>query len=329
MELPRPRAIRQGLAVYCFGDGEPTLLVPGPHRFQRPGLRSADALIEGLLGLGRSVVTFDPPGSGNSTRPADLGMSEMHSCVDEALDACGVTGPVDALGHSMAGLVLLAYLLDRPQRLHRVVLVGTGSGGPAYMRAPGAMWNSGHRAFPAVAALGSLHLLLRRRGSERALTNLIERHSFHDRRQARPEHPSGRVTGCCRRRATPTGTRSPAGSTSPGVSAPRHAPCSSCAARTTRSSRPRAPTSWRPGSPGPASSCSRPPATTPSSRSRRPSGTRSGRSSDDPPPERPAATHRRRGSTRYSGGRPPGAGPGHRRQASSSAALLAPPDPSG
>lgn len=187
MGPPRPRAIRDGLAVYCFGDGEPTLLMPGPHRFQRPGLRSADALIDGLVHLDRTVVTFDPPGSGCSTRPADLGMSEMHGCADEALEVCGVTDPVDALGHSMAGLVLLAYLLDRPQRLHRAVLVGTGSGGPAYMRAPGAMWNRGHPAFPAVAALGSLHLLLRRRGSERALNNLIERHSFHDPGQARPE----------------------------------------------------------------------------------------------------------------------------------------------
>ncbi len=187
MAPPEPLTVRRGLAVYRFGAGQPTLLVPGPHRFQRPGLRSADALIDGLVATGRAVVTFDPPGSGLSTRPAELGLAEMHGCIEEALEVSSVTGPVDALGHSMGGLVLLAHLLDRPDRLRRVVLVGTGSGGPAYMGAPGAMWNRGHPAFPAVAALGSLHLLLRRRGSELALTNLIERHSYQDRRHARPQ----------------------------------------------------------------------------------------------------------------------------------------------
>jgi pimeloyl-ACP methyl ester carboxylesterase len=187
-----PLTIRRGLAVYRIGDGEPVLLMPGPHRFQRPGLRSADALIDGLVDLGRTVVTFDPPGSGRSSRPADLGMAEMHGCAAEALDACEVSDPVDALGHSMAGLVLLAHLLEHPAQLRRVVLVGTGSGGPAYMNAPGALWNRGHPSFPAVAVLGSLHLLVRRRGSELALTNLIERRSYYDPALAQAERISPR-----------------------------------------------------------------------------------------------------------------------------------------
>jgi pimeloyl-ACP methyl ester carboxylesterase len=64
-----PCRICHPLAVYRIGEGRPVLFMPGPHRFQRPGLRSADALIAGLTGLGRSVITFDPPGSGQSTRP--------------------------------------------------------------------------------------------------------------------------------------------------------------------------------------------------------------------------------------------------------------------
>jgi pimeloyl-ACP methyl ester carboxylesterase len=181
-----PSVVSDGLAVYVTGTGRSVFVMPGPHRFQRPGLRSADALIGGLVGLGRSVVTFDPPGSGRSTRPADLGMAEMRACAAEALSVAGVTGPMDALGHSMGGMALLAFALDDPDRVGRLVLVGTGRGGRTYLRAAGAMWNHHHRAFPAVAALGSVHLVLGRRGSERALNNLIERHSFVDRAYGRP-----------------------------------------------------------------------------------------------------------------------------------------------
>jgi pimeloyl-ACP methyl ester carboxylesterase len=160
--------------------------MPGPHRYQRPGLRSADALIDGLVGLGRRVITFDPPGSGRSTRPALLSMSEMHQCADEALGEAGVEGPVDAAGHSMGGLALLAYALARPARSRRLVLVGTGSGGPALKNAPGAIHRRGHPDFWRIAVLGSLQLAWPFRAPERLVLNLIERASFVDRRWLRP-----------------------------------------------------------------------------------------------------------------------------------------------
>jgi 2-hydroxy-6-oxonona-2,4-dienedioate hydrolase len=175
------------LAVHVLGSGgEPVLLMPGPHRFQRPGLRSADALITGLVGLGRTVVTFDPPGSGWSTRPARFGMPEMLSCTLEALAAAGVDEPVDAVGHSMGGLALLAFTLQHRDLVDRLVLIGTGRGGGTYLTAPGALWNWHHRAFPAVALLGSVHLAVGRLGSERLVNNLIERHSFVDQTHSRP-----------------------------------------------------------------------------------------------------------------------------------------------
>lgn len=187
MGASRPYAIEDGLAVYRVGAGEPILLMPGPHRFQRPGLRSADALIDGLVGLGRQVITFDPPGSGHSTRRARLGMAEMYQCTDEALRVGEAPPAVDALGHSMGGLTLLAYGLDHPGRIRRMVLVGTGTGGRAYLTATGALWNRSHPRFARLAVLGSLHLMLRRLGSERVLNNFVTRQSFHDPDLAEPD----------------------------------------------------------------------------------------------------------------------------------------------
>lgn len=190
--VPTPYQIHAGLAVYAFGQGEPVLFMPGPHRLEKPGDRMADALIQGLTRLGRRVVTYDPPGAGRSTRPAHLGMAEMHDCADEALAVVGVAGAVDVLGHSMGGLAALAYAVERPARVKRLTLVGTGAGGPAYVNVPGALWERHHPAYGRMAALSLLHLLWPRRAPEKLLMNLVQRQSFHDPRwtQPLPVHPA-------------------------------------------------------------------------------------------------------------------------------------------
>jgi proline iminopeptidase len=186
-DAPKPALIHEGLAVYRFGSGEPVLLMPGPHRFQQPGMRTADALIQGLVQLNRQVIIYDPPGSGQSSRPAQLSMAEMHACATQALEACGVSGPVEAMGHSMAGLVALAYALEHSGRVKRLVLVGTGSGGPAYMNAPGALWNRSHPAFWRMALLGILQMAWPRLATERWMMNFIQKQSFRDKRLVRTE----------------------------------------------------------------------------------------------------------------------------------------------
>lgn len=182
-----PHRTVDGLASYRVGDGAPILLMPGPHRYSRPGVGTFDVLIDGLVDLGRQVVTFDPPGSGHSTRPARLTLDEMLGCADEALVASAAQPPVDAVGHSMAGLVLLSYALERPGRVRRLILIGTGAGGPAYMKAPGALWNRTHPGFWGLAAVGVAHMLWPTRGSERLMNNYVERRSLVDPRHVAPD----------------------------------------------------------------------------------------------------------------------------------------------
>ena len=110
--MPTPHLIHDGLAIHRFGEGPPIYLMPAPHRFERPGLRSADMLIDGLVALGREVICWDPPGSGHSTRPADVSLEEMYACTHEVLDVLEIEEPIDAVGHSMAGLCVLAKLLE-------------------------------------------------------------------------------------------------------------------------------------------------------------------------------------------------------------------------
>jgi proline iminopeptidase len=186
VQPPDPYLVHDGLAVYRVGDGSPVLLMPAPHRYQIPGDGSAGPLITGLTALGRQVISFDPPASGRSSRPMRLSMSEMHDCADEALRACEISGPVDALGHSMAGLTVLAYAIERPQHVRRLVLIGTGTGGRAYMSAPGALWNSTHPHFGRMASVAILQMFWRRRAPEVLLNDLIHRESFVDKRFAEP-----------------------------------------------------------------------------------------------------------------------------------------------
>jgi proline iminopeptidase len=177
----QPFTIHEGLAVYRIGSGKPTLFMPGPHRFQRPGMRSADAIIAGLNHLDRQVITYDPPGSGFSPRPENLGMTEMHDCADEALAVCNISTPVDAIGHSMGGFALLAYALENPSQVRSMVLIGTGSGQPSYMQAKGALWNPSHPGFYPFVAVSLLHIVWPFLGPQKWMNNLIDYHSFQDK----------------------------------------------------------------------------------------------------------------------------------------------------
>ena len=110
----RPLLVDEGLTVYTFGEGAPLLFMPYPHGVGVVGDSNFMALIHGLIRLGRRVITFDPPCSGRSTRPARLDMQEMLACAEEVLTACGIMAPVDVFGHSQGGVAALAFAIEQP-----------------------------------------------------------------------------------------------------------------------------------------------------------------------------------------------------------------------
>ena len=143
--------------------------------------------MHGFARCGRTVLSFDPPGAGQSTRMPDLGMLEMLRCSAEMLECFDVDGPVDLVGHSQGGVAALAFALAHPERVRRLLLLNTSSGGPSFMRANGAIWNRTHSDFWRFALRASIVVLVHRRGPEIWMNNLIFRDSYVDQSHFTPE----------------------------------------------------------------------------------------------------------------------------------------------
>jgi pimeloyl-ACP methyl ester carboxylesterase len=189
---PVPCAQSDGLAIYRFGQGEPVLFMPYPHAASVVGDPTPTAIIEGLQQADRQVITFDPPGAGRSTRPARLDLAEMLDGAEEALKNCGVNGPVDVVGHSQGAFVALAFAIEHPKRVRRLILIGAGAGGPSWMRAPGALWNRSHPAHWHWVLWASVYQLTRRLAAQKLMFNVVSRASWVDQSRAQQQHVSPR-----------------------------------------------------------------------------------------------------------------------------------------
>jgi len=136
-----PTVIIDGLAVYMVGNGDPVLILPYPHAGTEAPMAQSD--FTGIFtALGRRVITFDVPGAYASTREPRADMDEMLECALDALEAAGVKGKVDVAGHSMGGLVALAFALEHPERVDQLLLINTLSGFDASLKwgLPSSAW---------------------------------------------------------------------------------------------------------------------------------------------------------------------------------------------
>lgn len=183
-----PHLIEDGLAIYKVGSGEPVLLLPYPHAHTKEPMAQGP-IAAYLTEMGRSVITFDPPGAYNSTQNPVGDMAEMLASAEKTLNALDVDGPVDVVGHSMSGLVALAFAIEHPERTKSLVLVGAMSGFPAVLEygMPKSTWKITDAAFwkfiylglKVKSGFGSL-------ADHKALYNIMSRASFHDKSQFVP-----------------------------------------------------------------------------------------------------------------------------------------------
>jgi proline iminopeptidase len=107
--------------------------MPTPHACTA-GPEVDKPLADILVRLGHRVVTFDPPGAFASSRKPTVGMPEMVDCAAEALDVAGVDGPIPVAGHSMASVCAIGLALEHPDRVSRLLLIGTTTGPRAALK---------------------------------------------------------------------------------------------------------------------------------------------------------------------------------------------------
>jgi proline iminopeptidase len=126
-EGTEPVEVRNGLAFYQRGEGDPVLALPYPHA-SGGGPMIDGPLVSLTVECGFQVSTFDPPGQYRSTRSATVSLAEMVECATETLDTLVLPTRVAVIGHSMSALCAFYFGLAHPERVARLVLVGTPPG---------------------------------------------------------------------------------------------------------------------------------------------------------------------------------------------------------
>jgi proline iminopeptidase len=116
-------------------------------------------------------------------------MPQMIECAVEALDACGISEPIDVIGHSMGGLCALAFTLDHPQRVKRLMIVDSLASPPARRRYKALPWNwkITQREFWQCAIWGArLQLGLGNQAVHKKLDYLLDVACCYDQRHVTP-----------------------------------------------------------------------------------------------------------------------------------------------
>lgn len=113
--------------MYKIGAGEPIFVMPYPHAFNYCSM-AEDHLTNCLINIDKQVITFDPPMAYRSDRPARYDLAEMLDCTKETLQYFNINEKIDFIGHSMGGLCSIAFCLENPLKVKRLILVGSTSG---------------------------------------------------------------------------------------------------------------------------------------------------------------------------------------------------------
>ena len=107
-------------------DAPPLVLVHGWMDVGASYQFMVDALSEALV-QGRTILAPDWRGFGLTKPPAPTdhyAFADYLADLDQLLDHCAGDRPVDLVGHSMGGNVVMLYTGARPQRVRRLVIVG-------------------------------------------------------------------------------------------------------------------------------------------------------------------------------------------------------------
>lgn len=125
-----------GLRIRCLeqGEGPPAILLHGASLGS-----SADVWRRNLAPLssyGVRIIAFDQPGFGLSDDPPDWSLGYRTSFILQFMDALGLP-KAGLVGHSQAGAMALNLALSAPDRVSRVVVLGTGSLLPPLADQPG------------------------------------------------------------------------------------------------------------------------------------------------------------------------------------------------
>jgi pimeloyl-ACP methyl ester carboxylesterase len=93
------------------------------------------AVVDGLSET-RPLILLDARGIGGSSPPSPDNVAEMAGDAVVFLDGLGLP-EVDVLGFSLGGMVAQQLMFDRPGRVRRAILAGTGGPGATGMFGPG------------------------------------------------------------------------------------------------------------------------------------------------------------------------------------------------
>lgn len=115
------------------GQGEQTVVMLHGSGPGASGWANFHRNIEPMVNAGYRVLLLDCPGWSKSDSIVSTGSrSELNArCLKAVLDGLGITAPVHLIGNSMGAHSAVAFALENPGRVGKLVLMGGGVSGPS------------------------------------------------------------------------------------------------------------------------------------------------------------------------------------------------------